>query len=57
MTSEDSQRVLFASRTGATAVSFDLARRSLRAAEIQISRIWDRPVVHGDRQVVEVAIL
>jgi hypothetical protein len=53
VTSEESQRVFSASRTGATAISFDLARRSLRAAEIQINRIWDRPAVHGDHQSVK----
>ncbi|HCX90785.1 MAG: hypothetical protein COW04_08135 [Deltaproteobacteria bacterium CG12_big_fil_rev_8_21_14_0_65_43_10] len=55
MTSEESQHVFFASRSGATATSLDLARRSLRAAEIQINRIWDRPVVHGNHKVVAAA--
>ena len=55
MASKESQLIFFASRNGATAASFDLARRSLRAAEVQINRIWDRPVVHGNYEIVSAA--
>lgn len=55
MTAEESEEVFFASRNDATATSFDLATRSLRAAQIQISRIWDRPVVQGNHQIVAAA--
>lgn|GEM_PF-1841435 len=55
MTPEESNRVFSASRNGATATCFNLARRSLRAAEIQVSRIWDRPVVQGDQQTLTAA--
>ena len=45
MLSEDSQLVFFGSKSSATSISFDLAHRSLRAAEIQIDRIWGIPSV------------
>lgn len=52
MTSEEIQRVFFASKRGATSHCFDFAGRSLRAAELQINRIWDRAVVSGDTALV-----
>lgn len=45
---KDCQRLLFGSKRPATSHCFDFARRSLRAAEIQIERIWDRPGVSAD---------
>ena len=52
----DKQRIFFSTRWPATSHCFDFARRSLRAAEIQIDRIWNRPVVSGSHDVVEAAI-
>lgn len=49
------QRVSFAAKRPATSHCFDFANRSLRAAEIQMDRIWDRPVVSGTHAVVEAA--
>lgn len=49
----DKQRVFFSSKRPATSQCFDFAHRSLRAAEIQIERIWNSPVVTGSREVVE----
>jgi hypothetical protein len=43
MVSKDSQRVFFSSKNAATIHGFDLAFRALRAAEIQVDRIWVRP--------------
>ena len=40
---KDSERLFFGSKKPATSPSFDFAHRSLRAAEIQIERIWSRP--------------
>jgi hypothetical protein len=40
---KDCQRLFFGSKRPATTHCFDFARRSLRGAEIQIRRIWDRP--------------
>ncbi|MCK9284897.1 MAG: hypothetical protein M0P39_11500 [Rhodocyclaceae bacterium] len=48
-------RIFFAAKRPATPHCFDFAARSLRAAEIQISRIWDRPVVSGSHSAVEAA--
>ena len=48
MLSEDSQRVFFASKSAATSFAFDLAHGSLRAAEIQVNRIWDHPAIQSD---------
>lgn len=55
MTAEENEKVFLASQNGATAASFDLAMRSLRAGQIQINRIWDRPVVQGNYQIVAAA--
>lgn len=52
----DKQSVFFSSKRPATSHCFDFAGRSLRAAEIQIDRIWSRPVVSGSHAVVEAAI-
>ena len=52
MTPEKNQRVFFSSKRPATSHCFDFAIRSLRAAELQVNRIWDRPVVSGDPTVV-----
>ena len=52
----DKQRVFFSSKRPATSHCLDFAGRSLRAAEIQIDRIWNRPVVSGSHAVVEAAI-
>ena len=43
MLSKDSQRVFFSSKKAVTIHGFDLAFRALRAAEIQVDRIWVRP--------------
>jgi hypothetical protein len=51
----DKERVFFSSKRAATPHCFDLATRSLRAAEIQIDRIWKRPIVSGTPAVVECA--
>ncbi len=40
MISDDSQRVFFSSKRPATAHCFDLARRSLLAADLEINRVW-----------------
>ena len=45
-------RVFFSANKPATSHCFNLANRSLRAAEIQINRIWDRPVVTGSTEIV-----
>jgi hypothetical protein len=45
---KDCQRLLFGSKRPATPHCFDFARRSLRAAEIQVERIWDRPGLSAD---------
>ena len=45
---KDCQRIFFGSKRPATGHCFDFARRSLRAAEIQVERIWDRPALSGD---------
>ncbi|MEQ1814148.1 MAG: hypothetical protein ABL860_06815, partial [Candidatus Nitrotoga sp.] len=55
MTPEDIQRVFNSSKRGATSHCFDFVNRSLRASEIQLNRIWDRPVVSGDTMVVTAA--
>ena len=55
MTPADIQRVFFSSKRGATSHCFDFVGRSLRAAELQLNRIWDRPVVSGDTTVVTAA--
>ena len=55
MTSEKIQRVFFSSKQPATSHCFDLAIRSLRAAELQVNRIWNRPVVGGDPTLVTAA--
>jgi len=52
----DKQRVSFSSKRPATADCFDFAGRSLRAAEIQIDRIWSQSVVSGSQEVVEAAM-
>ena len=44
----DSQRLFFGGKKPATSHCFDFARRSVRAAEIQIERIWDRPGLPAD---------
>jgi hypothetical protein len=51
----DKQRVFFASKRSATSHCFDFAARSLRAAELQMDRIWNRPIVAGSHPVVEAA--
>lgn len=56
MMNVDKQKVFFASKRPATSHCFDFAGRSLRAAEIQMDRIWNRPVVSGSYAVVEAAI-
>ena len=48
----DRETVMAASKRGATPFAFDLAHRALRAAEIQLQRIWSRPVVAGTPSVV-----
>lgn len=48
MIDDDCQRLFFSSKRHATSHCFDFARRSLRAAEIQIERIWDRPRLSAD---------
>lgn len=53
MTSEP--RVFFSAKKPATSHCFYFASRSLRAAELQMDRIWDRPVVSGSHAVVEAA--
>jgi hypothetical protein len=45
---KDSQRLFFGSKKPATSHCFDFARRSLRAAEIQMERIWSRPGLPAD---------
>lgn len=45
---KDCQRVFFGSSKPATSHCFDFARRSLRAAEIQIERIYDRSGISAD---------
>lgn len=45
---KDSQRIFFCSERPATSECFDLALRSLRAAEIQVERIWDRSSLSAD---------
>ena len=45
---KDSQRLFFGSKRPATSHCFDFARRSLRAAEIQMERIWNRPGLSAD---------
>ena len=52
---DNGAKVLFASKNAATSTCFDLAIRSLRAAEIQVHRIWDRPIVSGDQKAVSMA--
>jgi len=52
MPSDDSQRVCFTSKSAATAICFDLCLRSMRAAELQVQRIWDRPIVSGETKLV-----
>lgn len=42
MTDDEMLRVMAASRLGATVHCVDFAYRSLRAAEIQVGRIWNR---------------
>jgi hypothetical protein len=51
----DKDRVFFSSKRPATSHCFDFAIRALRAAEIQIDRIWNRPFVSGPHAIVEVA--
>lgn len=46
----DSQRIFFSSTQPATAHCFDFSRRSLRAAEIQVNRIWSHPQSATDDQ-------
>jgi hypothetical protein len=55
VTPTDIQRVFFSSKRGATSHCFDFVGRSLRAAELQVNRIWDRLVVSGDTTVVTAA--
>lgn len=44
MISEDSQRVFFSSKRVATSHCYDLAKRSLLAANVEINRVWsERP--------------
>ena len=45
---KDLQCLFFGSKRPATSHCFDFARRSLRAAEVQIERIWDRPGISTD---------
>ncbi|MDP2693919.1 MAG: hypothetical protein Q8O58_03475 [Gallionella sp.] len=52
---EKIQRVFFSSERPATSHCFDFAIRSLRAAELQVNRIWNRPVVGGDPIIVKAA--
>lgn len=42
MISDDSRRVFFSSKGPATSHFYDLAKRSLLAAELQIGRVWGR---------------
>jgi len=53
---KDAQRLFFGSKKPATSHCFDFARRSLRAAEIQIERIWDRPGLPADHPQFVAAI-
>jgi len=41
--------------SSATSHCLNFASRSLRAAELQIGRLWDRPIVSGSHTVVEAA--
>ena len=52
----DQDRAFFSSKRAATPRCFDFVRRALRAAEIQIDRIWTRPVVTGSHEIVRAAI-
>jgi len=52
MPSDDSQRVCFTSKRAATTTCFDLCLRAVRAAELQVQRIWDRPIVSGETKLV-----
>ncbi|MFZ3017771.1 MAG: hypothetical protein WA056_04840 [Gallionella sp.] len=40
MTSDDSQQVFFSSKRSATSHCYDLAKRSLLAADLEINRVW-----------------
>lgn len=55
MTSEESHKFSVVGLSAATSIAFDWVGRSLRAAEIQVNRIWDRPVVQGDHHLVTTA--
>lgn len=44
----DYRYLVFGCQRPATAHCFDLARRSLRAAEVQVGRIWSRPGVSAE---------
>ena len=55
MISDENRKVFFSSKRPATSHCFDFSARSLRAAEIQLDRIWNRPVVGGHREVVTAA--
>lgn len=48
-----SSSVFFVAKNPATSHCFDFAIRSLRAAEIQIDRIWGRPAVSGSPAFVK----
>lgn len=51
MFSEDESAVMFASRNSSTSTCFGLAQRSLKAAEIQINRVWDVTVIQPNQQL------
>ena len=56
MMDNSNQRLFFGSKKPATSHCFDFSRRSLRAAEIQIERIWNRPGLHADHPQFVAAI-
>ena len=52
----DQGRRFFSSKRAASPHCFNSSRRAFRAVEIQIDRIWTRPVVTGSHEIVRAAI-